>query len=59
LASNVFAQKGKKLPGQVWLVEKANEWYKSHRWLTGANNIPANAINQLEMWQADTFSPDN
>jgi len=58
LVSSVFAQKDKKLPGQVWSVEKANEWYKNHRWLTGANYIPANAINQLEMWQADTFSPN-
>ncbi len=43
--------------GQVWTVEKANEWYNKHKWLTGANYIPGNAINQLEMWQADTFSP--
>ncbi|RYD85426.1 MAG: 1,4-beta-xylanase, partial [Sphingobacteriales bacterium] len=52
------AQKNKKEPGKIWSVEKANEWYKTHKWLTGANYIPANAINQLEMWQADTFSPD-
>ena len=26
-------------------------------WLVGANYTPANAINQLEMWQADTFDP--
>ncbi|WP_315816215.1 hypothetical protein [Paraflavitalea speifideaquila] len=25
--------------------------------MTGANYIPANAINQLEMWQAATFDP--
>lgn len=57
-AGNVSAQKNKNTPGQVWSVEKANGWYNSHKWLTGANYIPANAINQLEMWQADTFSPD-
>ena len=39
----------------VWTAEKANAWYKEHKWLTGANYIPANAINQLEMWQAETF----
>jgi hypothetical protein len=44
-------------PGTVWTAEKANAWYKEHRWLTGANYIPANAINQLEMWQAATFDP--
>jgi len=53
----VVAQ-NKKATAEVWSVAKANEWYKNHQWLTGANYIPANAINQLEMWQADTFSPD-
>lgn len=40
-----------------WTVEKANEWYAKQPWLVGANFIPSNAINQLEMWQADTFDP--
>jgi hypothetical protein len=40
-----------------WPVEKANAWYASHRWLIGSNYIPTDAINQLEMWQADTFNP--
>lgn len=40
-----------------WPAEKANAWYAQHKWLTGANYIPSNAINQLEMWQAGTFSP--
>jgi len=44
-------------PGKVWSAEKANAWYKEHKWLTGANYIPASAINQLEMWQAETFDP--
>ena len=42
---------------KVWSAEKANAWYSEHKWLTGANYIPANAINQLEMWQADSFDP--
>jgi len=41
--------------GQRWSVEKANAWYNQHRWISGANYLPANAINQLEMWQAETF----
>lgn len=44
-------------PGKIWAVEKANAWYQQHKWLTGANYIPGNAINQLEMWQAETFDP--
>lgn len=38
-----------------WSAEKAHQWYNSQPWLVGANYIPANAINQLEMWQAETF----
>jgi hypothetical protein len=40
-----------------WSEEKANAWYKPLPWLVGANYIPASAINELEMWQADTFNP--
>lgn len=55
-----YAQKNKtsSSPGGVWPAEKANAWYNSHKWLTGADYIPATAINQLEMWQADTFDPE-
>lgn len=44
-------------PGQVWSKEQANAWYAKQPWLVGSNYITSNAINQLEMWQADTFSP--
>ena len=40
-----------------WSEQKANDWYKQQPWLVGANYIPKTAINQLEMWQADTFDP--
>ena len=40
-----------------WSEQKANDWYKQQPWLVGANYIPKSAINQLEMWQADTFDP--
>jgi len=40
-----------------WSAEKANQWYEQHGWLVGCNYIPSTAINQLEMWQADTFDP--
>ncbi len=40
-----------------WTAEKANAWYQQQPWLVGANYIPASAINELEMWQADTFDP--
>ncbi|MBM3176926.1 MAG: cellulase family glycosylhydrolase [Bacteroidetes bacterium] len=38
-----------------WSVEKANEWYKSKGWMRGTNFIPSTAINQLEMWQEESF----
>ncbi|UTA66313.1 glycoside hydrolase family 2 TIM barrel-domain containing protein [Emticicia sp. 21SJ11W-3] len=42
---------------QRWSVEKANAWYSKQPLFVGANYIPATAINELEMWQADTFDP--
>ena len=40
-----------------WTAEQANAWYQAQPWLVGSNFIPADAINQLEMWQAETFDP--
>jgi len=40
-----------------WSEAKANEWMEKNGWLVGCNYIPGNAINQLEMWQAETFDP--
>jgi hypothetical protein len=40
-----------------WNAERAHEWYNRQPWLVGANYNPANTINQLEMWQAETFDP--
>ncbi len=40
-----------------WSLDRANRWYQAQGWLVGANYIPSNAINQLEMFQADTFDP--
>jgi hypothetical protein len=40
-----------------WTAQRAQDWYARQPWIVGANYIPANAINQLEMWQADSFDP--
>ncbi len=40
-----------------WSADKANAWYTKQPWLVGSNFLPSNAINELEMWQADTFDP--
>lgn len=39
----------------VWTKEQANTWYQQWGWLRGCDFIPSTAINQLEMWQAETF----
>jgi hypothetical protein len=38
-----------------WTEDRANQWYQQQPWLVGANFVPSNAVNELEMWQADTF----
>lgn len=42
---------------QRWSEQEIRHWYASQRWIVGSNYIPASAVNQLEMWQADTFDP--
>ena len=44
-------------PRARWTEQEANDWYAKQPWLVGSDYIPASAINQLEMWQADTFDP--
>jgi len=40
---------------QRWSEAQANAWYARQPWLVGSNYVPTNAINQLEMWQAESF----
>lgn len=42
-------------PRAKWSEEQAEAWKRDKGWLVGSNYAPAYAINQLEMWQADTF----
>jgi hypothetical protein len=44
-------------PVEKWTEAKARDWYAKQPWLIGSNYNPASAINQLEMWQADSFDP--
>jgi hypothetical protein len=43
--------------GGRWSNESANSWYAQQPWLVGANYVPSDAINQLEMFQAGTWNP--
>lgn len=40
-----------------WTPQQANQWYARQPWLVGCNYAPRTAINQLEMWQEETFDP--
>ncbi|RZK62616.1 MAG: 1,4-beta-xylanase, partial [Pedobacter sp.] len=55
LSTFAHAQETTPVVGKVWSIEKANAWYKQYKWINGADFLPSTAINQLEMWQADTF----
>jgi hypothetical protein len=41
-----------------WSAEKAHAWYEQIQWPVGANFVPSTAINQLEMWQKETWDPE-
>lgn len=56
LFQGCFPEKpAEKPPATVWSQTKAKEWSAKQGWLIGANFIPSTAINQLEMWQEDSF----
>jgi hypothetical protein len=40
-----------------WDEARANRWYQEQPWLVGANFLPSDAENELEMWQPATFDP--
>lgn len=40
-----------------WTEQRAMQWYQQQPLLVGANFVPADAVNELEMWQGDTFNP--
>lgn len=44
-------------PRVRWTPQHANDWSANTHWLVGCNFSPSTAINQLEMWQADTWDP--
>lgn len=45
-------------PAQRWSQERANAWYAEQEWPVGFNYVAATAINQFEMWQAESFDPE-
>ncbi len=55
--SGFAAQTETAAPAGRWTEQRANAWYAQQPWLVGADYVPTDAINQLEMWQAATFDP--
>jgi hypothetical protein len=41
---------------QRWSEQKAIFWYRQQSWVVRSNYVPADAVNQLEMWQESTFN---
>ncbi|MGY3450335.1 1,4-beta-xylanase [Bradyrhizobium sp. USDA 4353] len=42
---------------EQWTAADATNWAAGQPWLVGANYIPADASNALEMWQEESFDP--
>ena len=40
-----------------WPAEKAWTWYRAQPWLVGCNFLPSTAVNDVEMWQKESFDP--
>ena len=57
LALAVPAQNLRAEARERWTQAQAKDWYARQKWLVGSNYIPADAINQLEMWQEASFDP--
>ena len=53
----LLCQATEALAQQRWPEQKANEWYTQQPFLVGSNFNPATAVNEMEMWQADSFDP--
>ncbi|GAI69170.1 unnamed protein product, partial [marine sediment metagenome] len=66
VAALVLASCGPVAPGEQeegekmdqWTIDKARDWYLTQPWLVGCNFLPSTAVNQLEMWQADTYDAE-
>ncbi|MBB3909811.1 cellulase family glycosylhydrolase [Sphingomonas desiccabilis] len=60
LAGAAFATIATSLPADardLWTPAQAKSWYGKQPWMVGANYNNRGAINQFEMWQAETFNP--
>jgi hypothetical protein len=38
-----------------WVKNNHNQWLKTNEWMVGSNFVPSTAVNELQMFQVDTF----
>jgi hypothetical protein len=50
--------KNTEVVSQKWTQEQADAWAEENGWLRGSNFNPSTSINQLEVWQAETFDTE-
>ncbi len=41
-----------------WTVEQTTDWAARQPWRVGCNYVVSTAVNQIAMWQAETFDPE-
>jgi len=52
---NSYSSKHEQLLNSVWSQDEANDWYRNKGWMAGCNYTPSYAVNQLELWQHESF----
>jgi hypothetical protein len=57
ISNTVHAQPLSSAGHSQWTLARASDWSSQFPWIVGFNYVPRTAINQLEMWQEDTFDP--
>lgn len=38
-----------------WTESEINEWYSAQGWCAGCNYVPSNKVNQIDMWQEESY----
>jgi len=57
VAENDTEKPVEQLTRAQWTAKEANDWYAQRGPLIGFNYVPRTAVNQLEMWQTETWDP--
>lgn len=58
LVISLFSLSGASAQTSQWSATAASDWYAHQPWIIGANYIQSNTVNQIEMWQSETFDGD-